>query len=377
MISPDSRTKEWINYISKKFNAPDVALVEKTIRAFSLLEALARSGCPFVFKGGSCLMLHFNTEKRLSIDIDIVCPPGTNIKDFWDKYANDYGFEQPIEVIRESKTQHIDSAHTSEVRVPKEHAKYRYHVSYAEKAPEHILLDVLLEQHPYNDVKEIPIRSPFLKTEGEDVFVNVPSKSDILGDKLTAFAPNTTGIPYFKKDKNGNPLDCSLEIAKQMFDVACLIDSLDNFENVLDVYKKNVELELTYRNITGKDHNDALNDTRNTALCLGMRGLYEEEKYRLLCAGIRKLDSFIYGSRYSLEKAIADSAKVAYFSTSLQKGMFAPEKYAPNKIDQLIEAEIDSSLDTDLLKWTKLNKLKKTNIEAFYYWFRTFELLKS
>ena len=108
-----------------------------------------------------------------------------------------------------------------------------------------------------------------------------------------------------------------------------------------------------------------------------MRGLYEEEKYRLLCAGIRKLDSFIYGSRYSLEKAIADSAKVAYFSTSLQKGMFAPEKYAPNKIDQLIEAEIDSSLDTDLLKWTKLNKLKKTNIEAFYYWFRTFELLKS
>ena len=48
-------------------------------RALSLLESLVRSGCPFVFKGGTALMLHLDTSRRLSIDVDIVCPPGLDI----------------------------------------------------------------------------------------------------------------------------------------------------------------------------------------------------------------------------------------------------------------------------------------------------------
>jgi len=31
--------------------------------------------------------------------------------------------------------------------------------------------------------------------------VNVPGKADMLGDKLTAFAPNTTGIFLISKEK--------------------------------------------------------------------------------------------------------------------------------------------------------------------------------
>ena len=68
MINPTSRSLEWITEASRNLGVHDIALVEKTIRAFSLLEALARSGCPFLFKGGSSLMLHLNTSKRLSID---------------------------------------------------------------------------------------------------------------------------------------------------------------------------------------------------------------------------------------------------------------------------------------------------------------------
>ena len=75
MINPRSRSLEWITEVAQKMGVRDKALMEKTIRAFSLLEALARSGCPFLFKGGSSLMLHLNTSKRLSIDIDIICPP--------------------------------------------------------------------------------------------------------------------------------------------------------------------------------------------------------------------------------------------------------------------------------------------------------------
>ena len=235
------------------------------------------------------------------------------------------------------------------------------------------MLDVLLEDTPYNHLEKKAIRSPFLITEGEDVFVDVPSMSDILGDKLAAFAPNTTGIPYFKKDKNGIDRDCAQEIAKQLFDVACLIDSLDNFENTFDVYKRNVAVELEYRGMTDKNFDDVLNDSRTTALCLGTSGAFEKDRFELLNTGFPKLTNFMYGSKkYRLEQAVVDSGKVAYLSACFQKGVFIPEKYAPNKVGRLINAEIDSSLDTDSVKWSKLNKLKKSNPEAFYYWFRAF-----
>lgn len=104
MIHPDSRTLSWIEQVAKDNKIKDIALVEKTIRAFSLLEALARSGCPFLFKGGSSLMLHLDTGKRLSIDIDIICPPGTRIEDYLEKYSEEYGFGEVKLVERISRT---------------------------------------------------------------------------------------------------------------------------------------------------------------------------------------------------------------------------------------------------------------------------------
>lgn len=67
MINPKSRSLEWITEVAQKMGVHDKSLIEKTIRAFSLLEALVRSDCPFLFKGGSSLMLHLNTSKRLSM----------------------------------------------------------------------------------------------------------------------------------------------------------------------------------------------------------------------------------------------------------------------------------------------------------------------
>lgn len=39
MIHPESRTLSWIEQAAKDNKVKDIALVEKTIRAFSLLEA--------------------------------------------------------------------------------------------------------------------------------------------------------------------------------------------------------------------------------------------------------------------------------------------------------------------------------------------------
>lgn len=66
MIDKDKITLDWITKVSKENRNADKILVEKVIRAFSLLEGLVKQKFSFVFKGGTALMLHLNSSKRLS-----------------------------------------------------------------------------------------------------------------------------------------------------------------------------------------------------------------------------------------------------------------------------------------------------------------------
>lgn len=76
---------------------------------------------------------------------------------------------------------------TTPHNVPKTHAKFFYQATYVTNTETGcILLDVLFEDIYYHDIEQLPIQSRFLKLEGEPVLVNVPSKADMLGDKLTA-----------------------------------------------------------------------------------------------------------------------------------------------------------------------------------------------
>lgn len=63
----------------QKDSGNDTAILEKVLYAFGLLEAIAKVKLPFVFKGGTCLMLLLKRPMRLSTDIDIVVEPGTDI----------------------------------------------------------------------------------------------------------------------------------------------------------------------------------------------------------------------------------------------------------------------------------------------------------
>ena len=66
MISKETLTIEWIEKVSKANRNADKILIEKVIRATLLLEGLSKSGIPFIFKGGTALMLLLNSAKRLS-----------------------------------------------------------------------------------------------------------------------------------------------------------------------------------------------------------------------------------------------------------------------------------------------------------------------
>jgi hypothetical protein len=347
MIHPDSRTIEWMTQVAAENNFSDIVLIEKSIRAFSLLESLVLSGCPFVFKGGTALMLHMDSAKRLSIDIDIICPPGTNIEEFVRRYAQEYGFGD-VRLVERVTTHNI----------PKTHAKFFYQVTYVTNTEtECILLDVLFEDIHYHDIEQLPIQSRFLKLEGEPVLVNVPGKADMLGDKLSAFAPNTTGIPYFKGEK-----DCSMEIIKQLFDIASLFDVTNDITVVAETFQKFATVELQYRNLDPENIAQVLDDIFQTSLCICLRGQVEPDTFKLLQAGAKRIQSFIHSERYSIDSAITNASKAAYLSVLIANGTTTSVHFDPQNVELLRDAVINEPLNT------KLNKLKKSNIEAFFYW---------
>lgn len=66
----------------------------------------------------------------------------------------------------------------------------------AEHPQRSIAIDLLFEEHNYPQVLQLPVASTFLHQAGEPLHVATPSVESIAGDKLTAFAPRTTGILY-------------------------------------------------------------------------------------------------------------------------------------------------------------------------------------
>ena len=334
----------------------DPTLMEKTIRAFSLLEALARSGCPFLFKGGSALMLQLGCTQRLSVDIDIVCPPGTDVIAYLKPYAAEYGFENIVSVERLART-----------NVPKTHAKCFYQVSYVtNKAEEKVLLDVLYEDNWYTRVEQLPIVSPFLMMEGEPLTVSLPSKEDLLGDKLTAFAPNTTGIPYIKMTRGrGGSMEerhCGMEIIKQLFDVASLFDRVEDLSVVRETFGKIAPIELEYRGLDRENMTDVLEDIYWTAelVCTGVYTNDQSFEYKELSSGVRRIRDLIISESFNQYSAIVAASKAAYLSVLLRLGVNEISRYDP-------------SVDLRSVKLGErvspvMNKIRALRPEAFWYW---------
>lgn len=354
MIDNKCFTTEWIETKARELNYSDTNLIEKVIRALSLLDMLARSGCPFHFKGGSCLMLLLHdTPHRLSIDIDIMCPPGTDIEQYLASYA-DCGFIDYKLVERKQ----------AGTDVPKSHSKFFYQVAFKADMDRtsYILLDVLYEDCHYQQVERVPIQSELIEMIGECLLVKVPSIGDILGDKLTAFAPETTGIPYYKNDKLA-----TLEIIKQLYDVGRLFDRVNNLTITEAAFSKIAPVELGYRGLPN-DVSLIYEDIRQTALNISTRGFVDKEKFVLLQKGITSIRPFMYRQNYKIEDAIADSAKAAYLATLLEKGIHDVRHYDGNPLS-VSDMTISKRLTT------KLNKLKMGNPEAFFYWSLTDALL--
>lgn len=158
-----------------------------------------------------------------------------------------------------------------------------------------------------------------------------------------------------------------MEIIKQLYDVARLFDRIENLDITSKSFLSIVKVEMAYREIS--DLEAVYDDILQTSLLLATRGKEGVGEFDILQDGIKKIKSFIHTSNYHIENAIVDSAKAAYISTCIRKGVKKIEKY-DRDMDTVLAMSISPTLTT------KLNKLKKVLPEAFYYCVKTSELLK-
>ena len=278
----------------------DPGLIERTVFAFGLLDALCEVGMSFVFKGGTSLMLLLKHPRRLSTDIDIVVAPGTDIGLYLEKAAKVFPFVSREEQVRFGKN-----------KIEKRHLKFTY-FSPVRKCEFYILLDVLFEDHQYLRTVKRPIDNDLLLPDGAVHEVEMPDVNCILGDKMTAFAPHTTGIPLgCEKD---------LEVVKQFYDVATLVEEFDSIELVQGTFNRLVPIEAGYRGVDVQP-DEVLLDIISTAHAIGSRGKIGSADYPFLLKGMKALGGHVYGEGFSAESAIQLAPQVMYFAECMRRGM--------------------------------------------------------
>jgi hypothetical protein len=351
MIAEICFTADWLENKRRELRGVDPSLLERALHAFALLGHLAESDLKFVFKGGTSLLLHVPVIRRLSIDIDILCStPVAELNRVLEEVAKVPPFIRYEEDERGSRG------------LPeRRHFKFFYNPIVAGNPAPYVFLDVVEEPHIPHDVVVKPITPNILEIRRE-IPVTVPTVESLLADKLTAFAPRTTGVPF--APANGNPPD-TMQIVKQLFDVGELFNLTEDLTAVRRVYQRVFDVENVYRG-SGFTANDALEDTLNASLSLclhRLKGIENIQEALMLEDGARKLMSHLVNHRFNLDMAKLAAAKAALMARLIENeesgsslGYFktAPP---PGELRQLMITG----------EWERLNRMKATNSEAFWY----------
>jgi predicted nucleotidyltransferase component of viral defense system len=350
MISSESRTEKWLSSHTTEKQDPEI--IEKMVMAFTLAESLKRAGLDFIFKGGTSLSLLTKSLERFSIDVDIIVNPKIQIGPYLDKAVALGNFSSQEEQIRSSQNK----------KLPARHFLFHYNTHSGERR--HIVLDVLFEEADYPVTVEIPIVSTVLKIEGDPINVTCPSTECLLGDKLTAFAPHTTGI-LFNHDKD-------LEIAKQLFDIAHLFDYLNTLKMVAISFEQIVQKELKYRNLVNITTEEVLFDTFYTSCLIASKGSIvlgdtKVSDFNEFILGAKKMTGYLAKGTFNIDRAILCASKAAYLSATII-----------SKADEIVRCENNMTAPLLLIENTqfnKLNKIYKNNREAFYYFSQALTIL--
>lgn len=363
MIKEHCFTDEWLDSFKKQkeHKRIDKAILEKMIYALHLLERIKANGLEFTFKGGTSLVLLLEEGNRFSIDIDIICNTDREtLETILKKVIDSSNF----------KSFELDEHRSYKEGVPKAHYSFAFDSATKGKYSGTILLDVLIEDSIYPELTERPVQTKWIETENETKIV-VPSIDAITGDKLTAFAPNTVGIPYFK-GKDQQPF--SMEICKQLFDLSKLFERIENMEIVAQSFKAFAIQEIEYRKteISDLSTEKVLQDTIDTCAILAKKGkgsAEEKQKFTELQKGIRAFGTgFLMNGNFRIDDAVPAAARIAYLSVKILHKDLSPIEYYEGQ--DIKEWNIENQ------EWNFLNRLKKQpDKSGFYYWYKALEVM--
>ena len=354
-------TEEWLQSFKRQtaHRRIDVIILEKMIYALHLLEQLRQNGLKFTFKGGTSLVLLLDEGNRFSIDIDII----SNTK----KEELEAILTTVIDSSRFTGFQ-LNERRSYKPGVPKAHYKFAYKSSIKGAYAGAVLLDILIEDSIYPEVAEKEIKAKWIETE-DKTMVTVPTIDAITGDKLTAFAPNTIGIPY---EKGGQ--STTMEICKQLYDLSKLFEKISNFEVVAKSFQLFTKDEIEYRKESHPDltPKQVLQDTIDTCLIITKResGTAEEKaKFAQLQKGIIAFGTgYLMSGKFRIDDAVPASARIAYLATKILVNDLGPLTYYQGQ--DIKDWNIENP------EWNFLNRLKRQpNKSSFYYWYQTVELL--
>jgi len=340
-------TKEWLDEQRAQMQRVDPGLLEKSIHALELVGHLVRYKLPFVFKGGTCMLLLMEEVRRLSIDVDIVCTvSGSEMESVL------------LAIGKESRFENFEQDHRDPDRLPKRsHYKFSY-ISAVNGKSADILLDVMEEECLYPQTITKPVATPFAIPKNY-VEVQVPTIENLIADKLTAFAPSTIGVRYAAYGS-------SMKILKHCSDIGTLFDRCESMEKLSAAYEMIWPVENSYReNAFVRDQ--VLDDTIEAARLISMldlKGCPDSAETQTLRAGIKQLDSHIIGARFLLNEAKISAAKAAWLATALKHG---DNVTFPRYNIEELQALAAIPLQGDLMP---LNRLKGGNPEAYYYWLK-------
>lgn len=364
MIRAHCFSADWLDQFRKQkdHSRIDKIILEKMIYALDLVGHLRQSGLDFVLKGGTCLVLLVEEANRFSIDIDIIIRTD----------------QKELETILDEVVERshftgwkMDEHRSYQPGVPKAHYKLSFKTDLQDSGT--VLLDVLFEDYLYPYLVEKPIAIKWIESDTETLVV-LPSIDSITGDKLTAFAPNTIGIPYFKGvDKQ----PFSMEICKQLFDLSKLFERIESMNTVAESFNAFAVKEIAYRKNESSDSvitpDAVLQDIIDTCVIITKRGSGSDDqrmKFNELLKGIKAFGTgFLMSGNFRIEDAVSAAARIAYMSAKIMLNDLTPIDYfkGQNINDWQIE-------DPD---WSFLNRLKRQQDKSsYYYWYLTVNLIQ-
>ncbi|MDF7824461.1 nucleotidyl transferase AbiEii/AbiGii toxin family protein [Pontiellaceae bacterium B12227] len=352
MILGKCFSESHVRQCCKEMNLQGTLLLEKSIHALALLGSLSESGIPFVFKGGTSLLLHLTEIRRLSIDIDIVSHVSKEqLTKVLDKITSTKPFNKYVEVSPgfSGKPDML-----------------RFEVHYdpiIDTTQPYVLLEVVEEENCPLPCEQKTISASFINTD-RDVKVTTPTVNALLGDKLTAFAPNTIGVHY--QDEHG--ASTALQVVKQLFDIGELFDHVTDMAEVRTAYKASYAVENKYYD-ERYSLDQVINDTADTALALCRYNKGDKASVTsdisAISLGIDELRNHLVRNEFRLKS----EAQIAAAKT------YALAEYARENISMTVNDRLKSVNDkisvisnTNLPdEYRDMEHLKQINPKAFYY----------